>query len=77
MKGSAITGPVGKEAAELWPVCVLCPYALSSFETLLTLFSVLLAIQELSCKIRLRLCFRSGVVNFAIVFLTDEACLDD
>ena len=22
MKGSAITGPVGKEAAELWPVCV-------------------------------------------------------
>jgi hypothetical protein len=21
MKGSAITGPVGKEAAELWPVC--------------------------------------------------------
>ena len=25
MKGSAITGPVGKEAAELWPVCVLIP----------------------------------------------------
>jgi large subunit ribosomal protein L23e len=23
MKGSAITGPVGKEAAELWPVCLL------------------------------------------------------
>ncbi len=23
MKGSAITGPVGKEAAELWPVCRL------------------------------------------------------
>lgn len=23
MKGSAITGPVGKEAAELWPVCSL------------------------------------------------------
>lgn len=22
MKGSAITGPVGKEAADLWPVCV-------------------------------------------------------
>lgn len=22
MKGSAITGPVGKEAAELWPVCI-------------------------------------------------------
>lgn len=24
MKGSAITGPVGKEAAELWPVCSPC-----------------------------------------------------
>lgn len=23
MKGSAITGPVGKEAAELWPVSAL------------------------------------------------------
>lgn len=23
MKGSAITGPVGKEAAELWPVSIL------------------------------------------------------
>lgn len=28
MKGSAITGPVGKEAAELWPVC--CKPPLSS-----------------------------------------------
>lgn len=26
MKGSAITGPVGKEAAELWPVSVLDKY---------------------------------------------------
>ena len=25
MKGSAITGPVGKEAAELWPVRILYP----------------------------------------------------
>lgn len=25
MKGSAITGPVGKEAAELWPVSFLLP----------------------------------------------------
>jgi hypothetical protein len=25
MKGSAITGPVGKEAAELWPVSLLSP----------------------------------------------------
>jgi hypothetical protein len=24
MKGSAISGPVGKEAAELWPVSTLC-----------------------------------------------------
>ena len=23
MKGSAITGPVGKEAAELWPVIII------------------------------------------------------
>ncbi|KAL8369627.1 hypothetical protein RB595_000115 [Gaeumannomyces hyphopodioides] len=27
MKGSAITGPVGKEAAELWPVCCITPIA--------------------------------------------------
>ena len=27
MKGSAITGPVGKEAAELWPVsCLGCQW---------------------------------------------------
>ncbi len=26
MKGSAITGPVGKEAAELWPVCYAPPF---------------------------------------------------
>ena len=25
MKGSAITGPVGKEAAELWPVSIIDP----------------------------------------------------
>lgn len=27
MKGSAITGPVGKEAAELWPVCSLIAHS--------------------------------------------------
>lgn len=32
MKGSAITGPVGKEAAELWPVSYLS--ALSQFHLL-------------------------------------------
>lgn len=26
MKGSAITGPVGKEAAELWPVSATLPH---------------------------------------------------
>lgn len=26
MKGSAITGPVGKEAAELWPVRTISPH---------------------------------------------------
>ena len=31
MKGSAITGPVGKEAAELWPVSCCSP--LSSIHT--------------------------------------------
>lgn len=30
MKGSAITGPVGKEAAELWPVRLL-PLAAVSY----------------------------------------------
>ena len=30
MKGSAITGPVGKEAAELWPVCTT-PVTVISF----------------------------------------------
>ncbi len=29
MKGSAITGPVGKEAAELWPVCWIIYLGLS------------------------------------------------
>ena len=40
MKGSAITGPVGKEAAELWPVCHIARLAKW---TLLTLRSVLQA----------------------------------
>lgn len=30
MKGSAITGPVGKEAAELWPVS--CPSATANYD---------------------------------------------
>lgn len=38
MKGSAITGPVGKEAAELWPVSKQCLYRLLA---LLTIDSVL------------------------------------
>jgi len=30
MKGSAITGPVGKEAAELWPVSCSASYDIKS-----------------------------------------------
>ena len=30
MKGSAITGPVGKEAAELWPVSLFYPFNLQN-----------------------------------------------
>lgn len=45
MKGSAITGPVGKEAAELWPVCHATLLLLG--KRMLTIFSVLQAIQVL------------------------------
>lgn len=31
MKGSAITGPVGKEAAELWPVSSIFPTVIIHF----------------------------------------------
>lgn len=34
MKGSAITGPVGKEAAELWPVSFFPPPSFPSWPTL-------------------------------------------
>ncbi len=47
MKGSAITGPVGKEAAELWPVSQ--PIYLSVGH-LLTTSSVLPAIRGWSCE---------------------------
>ena len=39
MKGSAITGPVGKEAAELWPVSRKHHWATSHRVDLLILFS--------------------------------------
>ena len=45
MKGSAITGPVGKEAAELWPVRFL--HFLVSRRAQLTVSSVLQAIRVL------------------------------
>lgn len=48
MKGSAITGPVGKEAAELWPVSNAA-IILSCFP--LTQFSVLRATLVSSCKV--------------------------
>ena len=38
MKGSAITGPVAKEAAELWPVC-LSVWCLHSIKTLANMFT--------------------------------------
>jgi len=37
MKGSAITGPVGKEAAELWPVSCL-PNTKAQTKQILTIF---------------------------------------
>lgn len=45
MKGSAITGPVGKEAAELWPV---------SFYPLLKIFSLFLTCPSLAYCQQLR-----------------------
>ena len=38
MKGSAITGPVGKEAAELWPVS----YRLPKYHSLPQIFGLML-----------------------------------
>lgn len=48
MKGSAITGPVGKEAAELWPVRYLSVGAIGL--EMLMFCSVLLATPVSSCK---------------------------
>lgn len=51
MKGSAITGPVGKEAAELWPVC---PYPIDWLGRkklmLMGYYSVSLPTPVSSCK---------------------------
>ena len=49
MKGSAITGPVGKEAAELWPVGLPSVLVRSN---MLTGCSVLPATLVSSCKVR-------------------------
>lgn len=55
MKGSAITGPVGKEAAELWPVSAFC-HVCRLLREVLMVYSVLLLTLVLSCKwISLRL----------------------
>lgn len=35
MKGSAITGPVGKEAAELWPVSYTLPSKIDAISNIL------------------------------------------
>lgn len=50
MKGSAITGPVGKEAAELWPVSSSPSFRLT-FTVLTPLPSVLPATPVSSCKV--------------------------
>jgi len=49
MKGSAITGPVGKEAAELWPVSLLCSL-LKEENPLMYFCSVSPVTLVLSCK---------------------------
>lgn len=51
MKGSAITGPVGKEAAELWPVSFFFPLqaTIKSFSPVLT-FPSLAYCQQLRCR---------------------------
>lgn len=50
MKGSAITGPVGKEAAELWPVSFVPLQAtIKSFSLFLT-FPSLAYRQQLRCR---------------------------
>lgn len=49
MKGSAITGPVGKEAAELWPVSL--PPLTTLLNHTLTITSVLPATLVSSCKV--------------------------
>ena len=60
MKGSAITGPVGKEAAELWPV------RYTPFSPIPVLFSnsfssVLPPTPVSSCKSRKRMKKRAGI----------------
>lgn len=49
MKGSAITGPVGKEAAELWPVSVFLKLK-DGFSINMHSSSVLPATPVSSCK---------------------------
>lgn len=57
MKGSAITGPVGKEAAELWPV----RYTLHMEYGFLSMFLPPLPIQKLTFLFQ-RIASNSGVV---------------
>jgi hypothetical protein len=52
MKGSAITGPVGKEAAELWPVRHIPPFHAILQYTNEHVNSVSLPTPVLSCKQR-------------------------
>ena len=59
MKGSAITGPVGKEAAELWPVC--CPASFHLYPPIGKKNSSSLTTD--SCLLAYREQFRCGDVN--------------
>ena len=61
MKGSAITGPVGKEAAELWPVCLagLDPRAIANVCTAYC--------EQLRCRdVTILVVFFSHIHNYAL-----------
>jgi hypothetical protein len=63
MKGSAITGPVGKEAAELWPVS--CPHRDAKLGPLTNCYTAYC--QQLWCRYVKRLSYGvHGWVQFTI-----------
>lgn len=62
MKGSAITGPVGKEAAELWPVSATYNINPTEEPFVLTFLSPAYC-QQLRCR-HVRGCFEGGRFYF-------------